>query len=128
MTHTPLSHMTDEELLRHARMAVDSLVTTYLERELTARMPALLEKIGELEADVARLESESESDTAAVEFVENEGIDALEALLILLGDYDLHPIDIEQTRAELEKARKYDELVAQLVDITATHNTLEKTQ
>jgi hypothetical protein len=127
MTHTPLSHLTDEELLRHAYHSVDSLVTTVLERELTARMPALLERIAELEEDAVALESRADDNAAALTFVANEGIEELEALLILLGDYDLHPIDIDATRAELEKARKYDELVAQLAEITAAHNTTEVT-
>lgn len=62
-----MRHLTDKEILNHARMTADPLVTSELERELMGRLDKALDREEELKETLHEIKNQAYEITGMVE-------------------------------------------------------------
>lgn len=99
----PLSLLSDAELAHYAAVEADPIVTSSLERELTARLDRLLD--------------EREEDKPLLDAVSEAGLDAedLKAIIEVLAEFDAD--DPEVLREMLERAKAFAEIAGEAGDV-----------
>lgn len=113
---TTLSHLTDEELLRHVDAEHNPLTTTDTEIELRNRLAATVD---ELTAHGSVLEVAEEFDTNGEELrdlldAHPGNMDTLTALLNLLADSDIY--DVDQLKQLINLDKEFTELASDAGD------------
>lgn len=113
MIHTPLSHLTDAELLRHVENERDPLTSTDAEIELVERFNALLDEHQRL--------------APVIKLVDDLGLD--DEQIALLGDTfeDFHLNDVIDLRTKLERSDKFYDIASDAGDVIVRLNDLINT-
>lgn len=126
-----LSALDNETLLRHAQVDFDPLTGTALEAELLKRFEELLDLHRELQPGVDLLnnhgvdpEKTKDIDRLrdALAFAENHELDKTNAVLDVLGDYDMH--DPDALRKVLERDAQVRNFITDLAEPLASLQAL----
>ena len=112
-----LTHLTNEELARHADLALDPLTSTDLERELLKRFEdqltenrvnaALLTVIDEFGMEISDTK-DIEEIQAALQFAHDYNLKTVRSLLELASEHDIDTAALLQPRLEL--ADQFDQI------------------
>lgn len=113
MHHTPLNHLTDEEFLRHAHQAHDSLTTTDVEIEFMQRFENLLQRDDEI---TPLREAIDKSELA---------FDDVETVFDTLAEFNVTTPD--ELRQKLERADKFYDIANDSGDVFSRLNDLVNT-
>ena len=113
MHYTPLNHLTNEEFLRHAQSAHDSLTTTDVEIEFMQRFAALLD--------------DEIANAPLMQALDDAGIDISELKEIVATLEEFHVSTPDELRTKLERAHKFYDIANDSGDVFSRLNDLVNT-